>query len=321
MRILVTGGAGYIGSVVSAELLEHGHEVLVYDNLYRGHHDAVPAAATFYHADLRDEGSLQMALRGCDAVIHLAGLSLVGESMVDPAAYYDNNVRAGLTLLDAMRAAGVPRLVFSSTAAVYQASAGPLREEDPLDPQSPYGETKLAFERALRWYGPAHGLRHCSLRYFNAAGATATHGERHRQETHLIPLLLQVAAGQRESLTLFGADYDTPDGTCVRDYIHVADLARAHLLCLEALDSGVCSAAYNVGCSGAGYSVRQVLDAAREVTGSAIPVHIGPRRAGDPARLVANTERIAAELGFHPQHRSLHGIIESAWRFAQRKAP
>jgi UDP-glucose 4-epimerase len=320
MKVMVTGGAGYIGSVVTEELLRAGHGVVVYDNLSKGHRDAVPAGAAFLEGDLLDADTLRGTLRAHDveAVVHMAAASLVGESVTAPAKYYEQNVVAGLRLLDAMRALEVKHLVFSSTAATYgEPEKQPIEEQDPTRPTNPYGETKLAFEHALRWYEGAYGLRAISLRYFNAAGASERCGERHNPETHLIPLILQAAAGLRPEVTVFGEDYPTPDGTCVRDYIHVVDLARAHVLALEGLAAGKPSAAYNLGCGGAGYSVAQVIDAARRVTGREIRVAKGPRRPGDPAVLVASSARIHRELGWSPQYQSLEEIIGSAWRFMQ----
>jgi UDP-glucose 4-epimerase len=322
MRVLVTGGAGYIGGVVARELLAEGHEVVVYDSLYKGHRDAVPDGAVFVQADLLDGLTLRNALRQhrVDAVVHLAADSLVGESIADPAKYYRNNVQAGLSLLDAMRDLKVGRLVFSSTVSVYgEPEKQPISETDPTSPINPYGETKLAFENALGWYGNAYGLRSTSLRYFNAAGATEHHGERHVPETHLIPLVLHVAAGRLPEITIFGDDYPTKDGTCVRDYIHVVDLARAHVLVLGALSRhDVGGRVYNLGCGRTGYSVREVIDTARRVTGKEIPVRVGPRRPGDPAMLIASSERIVRELGWRPTMPDLDDIIESAWRWMRK---
>jgi UDP-glucose 4-epimerase len=323
MKVLVTGGAGYIGSVVAEELLRGGHQVVVYDSLYKGHRDAVPGEAIFVHADLQDAARLRHALgqHGIEAVVHMAADSLVGESVTDPARYYRNNVQAGLVLLDAMREAGARQLVFSSTAAVYgEPEKQPIEEDDPTRPTNPYGETKLAFEQALRWYDGAYGLRYVSLRYFNAAGASARSGERHDPETHLIPLVLQAAAGQRREVTLFGEDYPTRDGTCVRDYIHVVDLAQAHVLALEALAGrGHPSRIYNLGCGGEGYSVREVIEVAQKVTGREIPLRVGPRRPGDPAVLIASSERISRELGWRPAQQDLGAIIGSAWEWMQQR--
>lgn len=316
MRVLVAGGAGYIGSVVVEELIKDDHEVVVYDSLYKGHRQAAAAAATFVAADLRDTETLKRTLTDnkIEAVIHMAADSLVGESYVDPAKYYDNNVGAGLTLLDTMRETNVSKIVFSSTAAVYgEPEKQPIEETDPTNPTNPYGETKLAFERAMNWYDRAYGLRYASLRYFNAAGATAKCGEVHDPETHLIPILLQVAAGKRSHVEIFGEDYPTADGTCVRDYIHVVDLARAHVLALNVLTDG--SRFYNLGCGGTGYSVRQVIETTREVTGKEIPTKMGPRRAGDPAVLIASSEKIKRELGWQPKYQDLRVIVESAWKW------
>jgi UDP-glucose 4-epimerase len=316
MRVLVTGGAGYIGSVVAEVLLARGHVVSVYDDLSEGHRDAVPDGATFVPGDLLDRAGLDAALRASrpDAVVHMAAACQVGESVADPGKYYRINVGGGLTLLDAMRAAGVTRLVFSSTAAVYgEPAKQPIDEHDATTPSNPYGETKLAFERALTWYAGAHGLRAVSLRYFNAAGASARAGERHEPETHLIPIVLQAAAGRRPGVTIYGEDYPTRDGTCLRDYVHVLDLADAHALALEALSTGAATTAYNVGCGGDGFTVREVIDTAARVTGRTIPVTVGPRRAGDPAMLVAASTRIRRELGWAPRHAALEDIIRSAW--------
>ncbi|HEV2911751.1 MAG TPA: UDP-glucose 4-epimerase GalE [Pyrinomonadaceae bacterium] len=318
MRILVTGGAGYIGSVVTEELLRDGHSVVVYDNLSKGHRAALAPGAEFVRADLMERERLASLLEEgrIEAVIHLAASSLVGESVTEPAKYYQNNLVAGLLLLDAMREAGVRRIVFSSTAATYgEPARQPIEESDPTNPTNPYGETKLAFERALRWYENAYGIRYASLRYFNAAGASVRCGEAHDPETHLIPIILQAAAGKREYVEIYGEDYETPDGTCVRDYIHVIDLARAHILALGIL--GERSAIYNLGCGGDGYSVREVIEAARAVTGREISVRVGPRRAGDPARLVASSLKIKRELGWMPERQDLSTIITDAWAWMQ----
>jgi len=314
MKILVTGGAGYIGSVVAEELIKAGHEVVVYDNLSYGHRAAVQSPAEFVAADLLDGETLCRVLReqAIEAVMHMAAYALVGESVTHPAKYYQNNLVAGLSLLNAMNECGVKRLVFSSTCATYgEPEKVPIKEAAPNRPTNPYGESKLAFERALRWYEAAYGLRYAALRYFNAAGATERCGEWHSPETHLIPLVLQAAAGTREHVQIFGDDYPTRDGTCVRDYIHIVDLARAHILALGIL--GERSAIYNLGCGGEGYTVREVIDTAREVTGREIPVSVAPRRAGDPAVLIASSEKIRSELGWQPQFQDLEVIIQSAW--------
>jgi UDP-glucose 4-epimerase len=317
MNILVTGGAGYIGSVLTEELVNDGHRVTVYDNLSKGHADAVSPQAEFVEGDLLETEKLTGILRKNEnqAVIHMAASSLVGESVVEPAKYYHNNVTAGLSLLEAMRAADVKKLVFSSTAAVYgEPGKQPIEESDPTAPTNPYGETK--FENILKWYENAYKLRFASLRYFNAAGASERCGERHDPETHLIPIILQAAHGKREFVEVFGTDYATDDGTCVRDYIHVIDLARAHILALDILDER--SAIYNLGCGGDGYSVKEVIDAAREVTGREINVKYGNRRAGDPAVLIASSDKIKSELGWQPERQDLREIIRSAWDWLQK---
>ena len=322
MRVTVTGGAGYIGSVVVEALIGGGHDVLIIDNLCKGHRDTVPAGARFAEIGLLDQQQVTRALGGfgADAVIHMAAFSLVGESVSSPGTYYVNNVTAGIALLEAMREAGVPRLVFSSTAAVYgEPAKQPIEEDDPTRPTNPYGDTKLALEHALRWYAGAHGLSSISLRYFNAAGASATNGERHDPETHLIPLVLQAAAGTLERVTIFGDDYPTRDGTCVRDYIHVEDLADAHVRALDGLSmTGICRA-YNLGCGGEGYTVKEIIAAARSVTGRDIPTAVVPRRAGDPAVLIASSSRISRDLGWQPR-KTLSDIVTSAWQFMNVRA-
>ncbi len=319
MRILVTGGAGYIGSVITEDLLNGGHEAVVFDSLDKGHRAAVDARAKFVEGDLMNVELLTGALRDnqIEAVIHMAADSPVGESFEHPAKYYRNNVVNGLKLLDAMHMCGVSKLVFSSTAATYGApEKQPIEETDPARPTNPYGETKLAFEHALRWYENAYGLRFASLRYFNAAGASEQFGEWHEPETHLIPLLLQAANGTRDQVQIFGDDYPTSDGTCVRDYIHVIDLARAHVLALGILDER--SAIYNLGCGGEGYTVKQVIDTAREVTGCEIPTCVGPRRAGDSSVLIASSEKIKRELGWQSKFQDLRLIVKSAWDWLQK---
>jgi UDP-glucose 4-epimerase len=323
MRVLVTGGAGYIGSVVTEELVQDGHAVVVYDNLSKGHADTVVAPTTLMRGDLLDQSTLAGALRThhIEAVVHMAADALVGESVVEPARYYRTNLEGGLTLLAAMREAGVSRLVFSSTAAVYgEPVRQPIQEDDPTAPTNPYGESKLAFERALRWYERAYGVRSISLRYFNAAGASARNGERHDPESHLIPLILQAAAGRRAAVTVFGDDWPTRDGTCIRDYIHVIDLARAHVLALGALAGGARTTSYNLGCGRDGYSVREVIRVAEQVTGRPVPVKGGPRRPGDPAVLIASADRITRELGWRPSRQDLEVIVSSAWRWMETHA-
>ena len=319
MKILVTGGAGYIGSVMTDVLLENGHAVTVVDNLSRGHRDAIAPAAAFVQADLVDTAAMIEVLRGhrIDAVIHMAGDALVGESITEPGRYYRNNLIAGLSLLGAMREAGVKPIVFSSTCAVYGIpDRTPMDESMPTRPVNPYGESKLAFERALAWFQRAHGLKVVALRYFNAAGASRRSGERHDPETHLIPLVLDVAAGSRPDIVVFGDDYPTRDGTCVRDYIHVLDLADAHLRALELLERGESKMhVFNLGCGGEGYTNREVIDCARRVTGRDIPARIGPRRPGDPPALVASSAMAERELGWRPTRASLETIIQDAWRW------
>jgi UDP-glucose 4-epimerase len=320
MRILVTGGAGYIGSVMTDVLIGRGHDVTVFDNLARGYRDAVSPQATFVEGDLNDTRLVAGTLtrQHIDAVIHMAGVALVGESMEQPGAYYRTNFVAGLSLLEAMRDVGVKPIVFSSTCAVYGVpDTTPLEETMPTRPINPYGDSKLAFERALAWFSTAHGLTVTSLRYFNAAGASERSGERHDPETHLIPLVLRVAAGTSPHVTVFGDDYPTRDGTCVRDYIHVLDLAEAHLLALERRTSGM--EIYNLGCGGDGYSIREVIDCAARVTGKQISTVVGPRRPGDPPVLVASPEKARHELGWKPKHDQLEVMVESAWRWMKRR--
>lgn len=310
MRLLVTGGAGYIGGVVTAQLLADGHEVTVLDNLSTGHRDAVPAGARFVEADVADSAKVMSG--GFDAVLHFAAKSLVGESQERPELYWRNNVCGSLALLDAMREAGVRRIVFSSSAAAYgEPETVPVDETAASAPTNTYGYTKLTVDRMLSGEALAHGVGAVSLRYFNVAGATGGLGERHAVETHLIPLALQVAAGQRDSLTMYGQDWPTPDGTCIRDYIHVEDLAGAHLLALAACAAGS-HRIYNLG-NGEGFSVHEVVEAVRRVTGHPIPVRVGPRRPGDPAVLVASSQRIQAELGWQPAHPEIDVMVADAW--------
>jgi UDP-glucose 4-epimerase len=317
MSVLVLGGAGYIGSHTALELIRSGIDVVIADSLVTGYRKAVPEKARFYEGDLRDFDFLDNLFKkeSIDAVIHFAAFSLVGESVTNPLKYYENNLYGTKVLLDAMVANDVKRIVFSSTAAVYGEPENiPILEDDRTYPTNPYGETKRAMERMFHWTGLAHGIRYVSLRYFNACGADAsgTIGEAHNPESHLIPLILQVPNGKRESVSIYGTDYDTPDGTCIRDYIHVTDLAQAHILAVEYLMQGEESDIFNLG-NGVGYSVRQVIDTARKVTGHAIPAVETPRRAGDPARLVASSAKAKQVLGWKPSHDSLEEIIESAW--------
>ncbi len=321
MQVLVTGGAGYIGSVVNQELLRAGHQVVVYDNLSKGHAAAIPPGTPLVKADLADREALLSALRQhrIQAVVHMAADALVGESMIDPGRYYCNNLVAGISLLECMRVCAVQQIVFSSSAAVYgQPVKQPIEESDPVAPINPYGETKLAFETALRWYSNAYGIRYVALRYFNAAGASPEFGEWHDPESHLIPLVLQTATGKSKTLEIYGDSYPTRDGTCLRDYIHVIDLAVAHVLALEALkNSTVSGRVFNLGCGGEGYTVREVVEVARRITGCEIPVQITPPRRGDPAMLVASSERIRMELRWNPKYQDLASIIGSAWAWLQ----
>jgi UDP-glucose-4-epimerase GalE len=317
MRILVTGGAGYIGSHAVRLFLARGHEVWVYDNLSAGHRAAVPADRLIV-GDLGDIPQLDQALveRRIEAVVHFAAFAYVGESVRDPAKYYRNNLLNTLNLMECMQRLGIWRFVFSSTCATYGVPERvPITEDEPQRPINPYGNGKLAVERALADYATAYGWGYAALRYFNAAGASgdATLGEDHDPETHLIPLVLQTALGQRPAIEVFGTDYPTPDGTCIRDYIHVEDLADAHLLALEKIERGQ-GLRYNVG-TGVGYSVRQVIQAAEEVTGKKIPVKEGPRRPGDPPQLVAAADKIQRELGWRPRYTTPRSIIETAWRW------
>ncbi|WP_158840244.1 UDP-glucose 4-epimerase GalE [Saccharothrix deserti] len=315
MKLLVTGGAGYVGSVCAARLVESGHEVVVLDDLSTGHADAVPDGVRLVEAGI-DEAIGGVLAEGFDGVLHFAAKSLVGESMQDPAKYWHGNVVTSLRLLDAMREHGTPRLVFSSTAATYgEPEQVPIAETAPTRPTNTYGATKLAIDHAITSYAAAHGLAAVSLRYFNVAGAYGRFGERHGVETHLIPIVLQVALGKREQVQVYGDDWPTDDGTCVRDYIHVVDLADAHLRALEHAATGE-HRIYNLG-NGLGFSVRQVVDACREVTGHPIPADVAPRRAGDPAVLVASSERARTELGWKPERVDLAGIVRDAWEFTR----
>jgi UDP-glucose 4-epimerase len=316
-RVLVTGGAGYIGSVVADQLLARGHAVVVLDDLSTGHRQAVPAGATFVQAGIGDRAAVAalFARHPVDAIVHMAAVAVVAESVANPEKYRTINVAAAQVLLDAAVAAGVRRFVFSSSCTVYgHPSAVPIPEDAPVAPMSPYGETKLAFERLLATYAARHGLSSVSLRYFNAAGATERHGEDHDPESHLIPNVLAVALGKRPAVDVFGTDYATPDGTAVRDYIHVDDLADAHVRALDIPPDG--AIAVNLG-TGRGSSVRQVVDAARRITGHAIPATARPRRPGDPPELVAAVQRADTVLGWRPRRSDLEEILASAWRWHQ----
>ena len=319
MRILVLGGAGYIGSHTALELVKAGNEVVIADNLVTGYRKAIPKGAKFYEGDLRDFDFLNKLFQQekIDAVIHFAAYSLVGESVTNPLKYYDNNLYGTKVLLEAMVKNNVGKIVFSSTAATYGEPENiPILESDRTCPTNPYGETKLAMEKMFKWTAEAHGLRYVSLRYFNACGAdeSGTIGEAHNPESHLIPLILQVPNGKRETISIYGTDYDTPDGTCIRDYIHVTDLAQAHILAVQYLNNGGESDIFNLG-NGVGYSVREIIETARKVTGHPIPATETSRRAGDPARLVASSEKAKKILGWKPVHDSLEEIIASAWNW------
>lgn len=319
MSILVTGGAGYIGSHTALELIRAGYDVVIADSLVTGHLKAIPEGARFYRGDIRDIDFLNSLFQSesIDAVIHFAAFSLVGESVSNPLKYYENNIYGTKVLLEAMVANGVKRIVFSSTAATYGEPENiPILETDRTCPTNPYGETKLAMEKMFKWTAQAHGMSYVSLRYFNACGADQCGhiGEAHNPESHLIPLILQVPNGKREAISIYGTDYDTPDGTCIRDYIHVTDLASAHILAVEYLLRDGKSDIFNLG-NGVGYSVREVIETARAVTGHPIPAVEVERRAGDPARLVASSEKARRVLGWRPTHDSLEEIISSAWNW------
>jgi UDP-glucose 4-epimerase len=320
VKILVTGGAGYIGGTVTRLLLERGHSVVVYDNLCHGERSMVPAGATFIEGDVADNKRLEEVFAGDSfaGVMHFAALIEAGESMKHPEVYFRNNTAATLSLFEAMLNKNLTRLVFSSTAAVYgEPVSTPIREDAALAPTNAYGESKLLVEQMLSWMHRVHGLRYASLRYFNVAGAIPGRGEAHEPESHLIPLILDVALGRRKNIKIFGQDYPTPDGTCVRDYIHVADLAEAHLLAFKALDARD-RMIYNLG-NGHGFSVREVVESARRVTGQPIPVEELPRRPGDPAVLIASSAKIEADLGWKPKYTQLDDIVRSAWEWHQQR--
>ncbi len=319
MRILVLGGAGYIGSHTASELVDAGEEVVIADNLETGHRRAVNPKAKFYQGDIRDKAFIDGVFDAekIDAVIHFAANSLVGESMKNPLKYYDNNLYGTKVLLESMVAHGVDKIVFSSTAATYgEPERIPILETDRTEPTNPYGETKLSMEKMMKWTGVAHGLRYVALRYFNACGAheSGELGEAHNPETHLIPLILQVPNGQRDAISIYGDDYDTKDGTCVRDYIHVTDLAQAHILAVKYLADGNKSDVFNLG-NGIGFTVKEVIETARRVTGHPTPAKVAPRREGDPARLIASSEKAKSVLGWKPAHEKLEEIISSAWKW------
>lgn len=319
MRILVLGGAGYIGSHTVYELIDAGEEVVIVDNLETGHIEAVHPKAVFYQGDIRDRAFIDSVFEkeAIDGVIHFAANSLVGESMVDPLKYYDNNLCGTKVLLESMVAHGIDKIVFSSTAATYgEPERIPIMEDDRTEPTNTYGETKLSMEKMFKWTGKAHNLRFVSLRYFNACGAhvSGSIGEAHNPETHLIPLILQVPLGQREHISIFGNDYPTSDGTCIRDYIHVTDLAQAHILAMKYLMAGGESNIFNLG-NGIGFTVNEVIEAARKVTGDPIKAQVEPRRAGDPAQLIASSDKARTILGWNPEHADLEEIIQTAWKW------
>lgn len=315
MKVLVTGGAGYIGSITVERLIAHGANVVVFDNLYQGHEAAVHPDANFVRGDLANAAEIDAAIdaHSPDGIMHFASYTLVGESWEKPALYLHDNVVNGLNLMESAVRHNVGRFLLSSTANLFdEPSRMPIDEGERIVPGSPYGESKHILERYLHWFDRIYGLKFACLRYFNACGASAERGEDHDPETHLIPLVLQVALGQRKEITIFGNDYDTPDGTCVRDYVHVIDLAEAHILALDAIESG--SRHYNLG-NGRGYSVMEVIQTAREVTGHPIPVKLGPKRPGDPAELIASSAAITRDLGWQPQYSELRDMIDSAWRW------
>jgi UDP-glucose 4-epimerase len=322
MNVLITGGAGYIGGTVATILLQAGHKVTVLDNLCHAKRQEVPVGVNFIEADIADRPQVESLLRSLqpDGVLHFAALIEAGDSMRVPETYFRNNTASTLSLLEAMHATKTNNLVFSSTAAVYgEPKSTPILETANLAPTNAYGESKLLVEQMLRWFHRIHGLRYAALRYFNVAGSLPHRGEAHEPETHIIPLILDVALGRREKIFIFGDDYDTPDGTCIRDYIHVADLADAHILALQALQTKD-KMIYNLG-NGSGFSVKEVIEAARRVTGHAIPVEIKPRRDGDPARLVASSDLAKANLGWEPKHPKLDDILASAWAWHQQRYP
>lgn len=315
MKILVTGGAGYIGSITAAELIAAGHDVVVFDNLYQGHREAVHEDAAFVQGDLRDTDAVARLFdqhKGIDGIMHFASFTLVGESMQQPLKYLRDNTVAGANLLEQAAKHDVGRFILSSTANLFdEPEQMPIEPDNKIVPGSPYGESKYWMERMLHWFERIYGMRYACLRYFNACGDTPNRGEDHDPETHLIPLILQVPLGQREKVMIYGDDYPTPDGSCIRDYVHVVDLAQAHILAMQAIGE-IGSRKYNLG-SGSGFSVKQVIDAARQVTGHPIPADVGPRRAGDPAILIASAEKIRDELGWQLQYPDITDIVQTAW--------
>jgi UDP-glucose 4-epimerase len=316
MKVMVCGGAGYIGSACTEYLLDNGHEVVVFDSLVTGHEAAIDSRAGFIKGDLADRELLMQSVKDgqFEAIMHFAAFSLVGESMTDPSKYFRNNLCNAINMADAAVAGGVRTIVFSSTAATFgEPDEIPIRETTTQCPINPYGESKLCFEKVLHWYNKAYGLQYAALRYFNAAGATENFGEDHNPETHLIPIILQVAQGKREKIMIYGDNYDTADGTCIRDYIHILDLAQAHMLALNAPECGH----YNLG-TGNGLSVKEIIEAARKVTGHAIPAEVAPRRAGDPPRLIACSDLIKEKLGWQPQFEDAETIIASVWKWIQK---
>ena len=315
MKVFITGGAGYIGSATANYLIENGHEVTIFDSLSKGHLAAVPKQAKFIQGYLGNREELTAALTSdkFDAVMHFAAHTEAGESMKDPSSFFENNVVNSSILIDEVFKAGIPKFVLSSTAAIFQSNDEPINEQSPIDPQNFYGYTKLMIEQTLEWYRKLKGLRYACLRYFNAAGGYPNRGEAHSPESHLIPLVLQVALGQREKIMIYGTDYPTPDGTCIRDYIHIQDLAQAHLLALKGLDN-TDHLTYNLG-NGEGYSVREIIETAREVTGHPIPAEEAPRRPGDAPRLIASSDKIKQDLGWEPKIGDIKEIIASAWEW------
>jgi UDP-glucose 4-epimerase len=321
--VLVTGGAGYVGSVCCRQLLDSGYGVVIIDDLSTGHREAVPPSATFHRVDYGDRDAVREVLeqgREIEAVFHFAAKALIPESVANPGLFFDTNVASGIGFLEVLREFGIRRFVFSSSAAVYgNPRSAPIREDDPKEPVNSYGETKLMFERLLHWYASAYRWSVAAFRYFNASGATANAGENHHPETHVIPLLLEAAAGERDAFEIYGDNYHTPDGTCIRDYVHVSDIAAAHMLALQMPEHGGMQA-YNIGI-GQGYSVKELVKVVEEVTGKKVPVRVGTRRPGDPAILCASPEKLKAQLKWEPKWSDLRGIVGSAWEWKRKRAP